>query len=67
MLATKASCANEYAKKEEKEKEEKNTFSMKHHKTLLKHKRDYLLNNMLVITIYQRLLYIARLFFPKSV
>jgi len=45
-LATQASCANEYAK--EKEKEEKTIFSAKCHGTLLKYKRDYLINNMLV-------------------
>jgi len=46
MLATWASCANEYAKKEKKK--EKNTFSAKYDGVLLKYKRDYLLNSMLV-------------------
>jgi len=63
MLAAWASCANEYAK--EKEEEEKMTLSTKCHKALLKHKRDYLLNNILLNKIYQRLFYITRLFFPK--
>jgi len=63
MLAARASCANEYAK----EKEKNMTFSTKCHKALLKHKRDYLLNNILVIKIYQRLFYNVRLFFPKLV
>jgi len=45
MLAAEASCANEYAK----EKKEKNTtFSAKCHGTLLKYRRDYILNNMFV-------------------
>ena len=49
MLAARASCANEYAKKEkEKEKEKNTTFSTKCYKALLKYKRDYLLDNMLV-------------------
>jgi len=47
MLAVGASCANEYAK-EEKEKEKNTTFYTKCHKALLKYKKDYLLNNMLV-------------------
>jgi len=46
MLAAWVSCTNKYAKKEEKEK--KTTFSAKCHGALLKYKRDYLLNNMLV-------------------
>jgi len=45
MLAAWTSCTNEYVKKEEKEKN--TTFSTKCHKTLLKYKRDYLLENML--------------------
>jgi len=49
MLAAGASCANKYAKKKkEKEKERNATFFTKRHKALLKYKRDYLLNNMLV-------------------
>jgi len=64
MLAAWAFCANEYAKKEE-EKEKNTTFYTECHKALLKYKRDCLLNNMLVITIHQRLFYIARLLFPK--
>ena len=48
MLAVWASCSNEYAKKKEKEEKENTTFSTKCHKVLLKFKRDYLLNNMLV-------------------
>jgi len=44
MLAAGAFSANEYAM----EKEKKMTFSIKCHKVLLKHKKDYLLNNMLV-------------------
>jgi len=42
MLAAMASCANEYVKKEEKEKN--TTFSTKFHGALLKYKRDYILN-----------------------
>jgi len=47
MLATWASSANKYVK-EEKEKEKNMMFSAKYHGALLKYKRDYLLNNMLV-------------------
>jgi len=66
MLAAWAFCANEYAKKEEKEEKEKNTtFYTKCHKALLKYKRGCLLNNMLVIIIHQRLFYIMRLLYPK--
>jgi len=62
MLAAWAFCANKYAKEE---KEKNTTFYTECHKALLKYKRDYLLNNMLVITIHQRLFYITRLLFPK--
>jgi len=44
-LAAWASCANEYAKEKE---EEKVIFSAKYYGALLKYKRDYLINNMLV-------------------
>jgi len=44
MLAAEASWANEYAK----EKEKNMKFSTKCLKALLKYKRDYLLNNMLL-------------------
>jgi len=66
MLATLAFYANEYAKEE---KEEKNMiFSAKCIGTLLKYKRDYLYNNMLVrITIYLRLFYIVKLSFQKLI
>jgi len=48
-LAARASCTNEYAKEKEKEEEKrKTTFSGKCHGALLKYKRDYLINNMLV-------------------
>jgi len=45
-LAAQASCANEYAK--EKEEEKNMTFSAKCHGALLKYKGDYLINIMLV-------------------
>jgi len=68
MLGARASCANEYAK-EEKEKEwekEKNTsFSTKCHGALLKYKRDYLLNNMLVQQ-YIKGCFISQGYFFKS-
>jgi len=48
MLAARASCANKYVKKEKEEKEKNTTFSTKYHKAILKYKRDYLLNDMLV-------------------
>jgi len=67
MLAAWAFCTNEYVKKEEKEEEKNMTFYTECHKALLKYKRDYLLNNMLIITIHQRLFYIARLLFPKLI
>ena len=50
-------CTNKYAK------EKDSTFSAKFHAVLLKHNRDYLLSNTLIIiiTIYQRFCCIARL------
>ena len=44
-MAAGASCANEYVKKK---KEKNTTFYTKCHKALLKYKRDYLLDNMVV-------------------